>query len=65
MEKIEMSVEEAAEQIGVKPICLRERIKAGYYPEWAKAVKPKGSTKYQFVIIRAKFNEYWGVKDVD
>lgn len=63
MGKLEMSVREAAELLEVTPPCLQERIKAGYYPEWARAVKPKGSTKYQFVIIRAKFNEYWGVKN--
>ena len=63
MENLEMSVEEAAKQIGVTPICLRERIKAGYYPEWAKAVRPKGTKVYRFVIIRAKFNAYWGVTE--
>lgn len=60
---VEMTIEEAAERIGVTPVCLRERIKAGYYPEWAKAVRPNGSKIYRFVIVRAKFNAYFGVED--
>lgn len=64
MGKLEMSSEEAAKLLEVTPLCLRERIKAGYYPEWAKAVKPKGATKHSFIIIRAKFNAYWGVGTV-
>lgn len=63
MGKLEMSVREAAELLEVSPPCLQERIKAGLYPEWAKAVKPKGATKFRYVIIRAKFNEYWSARN--
>ena len=63
MGKLEMSVREAAELLEVSPPCLQERIKAGLYPEWAKAVKPKGATKFRYVIIRAKFEAYWGVEE--
>lgn len=63
MRKLEMPVKEAADLMGITPACLRERIKRNYYPEWAKAVKPKGSTAFRFIIVREKFNAYWRDRD--
>lgn len=58
---VRMKVTEAAKILGISPLNLRLGIRNGDYPSFATATKT--SSRYTYVVIRAKFFDYIGVPD--
>lgn len=55
----QISIERAAEIMGVSPQTLRVGLQKGVFP-FGAAIKMPGSSRFTYVIFNKKFEEYYG-----